>query len=200
MPPLNGPAQITTALLRVGELVAARGLRVHIVLIGGSAFNLLGFVERATTDVDILAFADPAGGTFRLRRPDHPMPEELVRAATIVARDLGLDPHWLNTGPASQWDTGLPSGLEGRVTWRELAGLSVGLVAREDLIFFKLYAAADDVGPASVHFQDLVALDPTDDELSAAGRWVASQDPGTDFAAVVSKVIDHVRIQRDRTR
>ena len=52
---LDGPDQVATALRLVGELVEAAGLRFHVVIIGGSAVNLLGFVIRATTDVDILA-------------------------------------------------------------------------------------------------------------------------------------------------
>ena len=72
-----------------------------------------------------------------LREPPEPIPAPLARAAGTVARDLHLDEHWLNTGPALQWRTGLPPGLAGR----------------DDLIFFKLFAAADSSGPRSVHYQ-----------------------------------------------
>jgi hypothetical protein len=193
--------QIERALGLVGELLEAGGLRFHVVAIGGSALNLLGVVSRATTDFDILAFADPdPTGALLLRPPDEPLPLPLADAARTVAADLGLDPHWLNTGPASQWRTGLPPGLTKRLHWRRFGGLVVGLADRYDLIFFKLYAAADDIGPGSVHFQDLVALAPTSDELEAAGHWVRAQDPGPDFAQVVSKGIEHVRTDRDRTR
>lgn len=144
---------IERALRLVGELLDARNLRYHIVVIGGTAVNLLGLVFRATTDVDILAFASPdSAGVMRLQPPDEPLPNELTQAAETVAGDLGLDPQWLNSGPASQWRTGLPPGLEGRVSWRTYGGLSVGVVHRRDLVFFKLYAAADDTGPHSVHF------------------------------------------------
>ncbi len=158
---------------------------------------MLGVLSRATTDVDILAFADAdAEGALHLRAPDEPLPLPLEIAARTVAADLGLDPLWLNTGPASQWRTGLPPGLGERLHWRTYAGLVVGVTDRYDLIFFKLYAAADDVGTGSVHFKDLVALAPTDSELDAGCRWVKSQDPGPDFAQVVSKVIQHVRTNR----
>lgn len=69
-----------------------------------------------------------------------------------------------------------------------------------DLIFFKLYAAADHTGVRSVHFQDLLALQPADAELGAAAEWVREQDPAPEFADVVSIVIQHARTLRDRPR
>jgi hypothetical protein len=110
---------------------------------------------------------------MKLDPPDEPLPEPLESAARTVAGDLNLDPHWLNTGPASQWKTGLPPGLEGRVSWQSFGGLSVGLVGRRDLVFFKLYAAA---------------------------AWVQKQDPSPEFNQIVAKVIEHARNQRARNR
>lgn len=194
---LDGHADIEQALERVGELLAADGHAFAIVILGGAALNLLGLVERATADVDILAFAALARpGDERpgeLREPPEPMPEALSDAARLVARDMGLDEHWLNTGPALQWRAGLPPGLGRRVRWRRFAALWVGAVDRYDLIFFKLFAAADAVGPRSVHYRDLLALAPTPEELDAAAAWVATQDASPDFSRVLAKVVDQVR-------
>lgn len=188
---LSGASQIELALTRTGEVLQARGLRYRIVAVGGAAMNLLGFVSRATTDVDILAFgAAAANGTQEITEPPEPLPDQLLDAATAVAREMGLRADWLNSGPAGQWKTGLPPGLASRIQWRTYAALDVGLVGRLDLIYLKLYAAADDIGTASVHFQDLVALAPTDEELAQASRWVVSQDPGTESAC--GKVVKHV--------
>lgn len=193
--------EIERALRLVGDLLEAGGYRYHIVVVGGAAVNLLGLVSRATTDVDILAQASPdARGVLRLLPPDQPMPEPVVAAARTVAGDLGLDPQWLNAGPASQWQTGLPPGLEEGVAWRTYGGLSVGLTNRRDLVFLKLYAAADDTGPRSVHFQDLIALSPADEELDAAAAWIRGQDPGPDFNRIVTEVIKHVRAFPGRPR
>lgn len=41
----------------------------------------------------------------------------------------------------------------------------VGLVHRNDLVFFKLFASVDSGGPKSVHYQDLIALRPSPGEL-----------------------------------
>ncbi len=186
-------SHINRALRLLGELLEARGEKFRIVVIGGAAVNLLGFVSRATTDVDILAFANTdAMGRLYLGPPDEPLPAALLSAALIVARDMDLDPHWLNTGPASQWRTGLPPGLESRVHWLELNALSVGLVDRYDLVFFKLWAAADH-GPRSVHFQDLLQLTPSEEEIDAAVAWISQQDPSPGFAADLSKAVNHAR-------
>jgi len=194
---LTGPGDVNEALRLVGELLAAEGHHYAVAILGGAALNLLGIVDRTTTDVDILAFAEPNAGTApkrnSLREPPEPMPEPLIRAARTVARDLELDPNWLNAGPALQWRAGLPPGLEQRVEWRQYAGLWVGVVARYDLIFFKLFAAADSAGTHSVHYQDLLALRPSTSELDAAAAWVRTQDASPDFADILDLVVRHVR-------
>jgi hypothetical protein len=185
---------IERALSAVGELLSVEGKRVHVVIVGGAALNLLRIVQRSTRDVDVLAIARPRPGSRRpkLRHPD-PLPAPLRRAAAAVARDLDLPPDWLNTDVAGQWETGLPQGLERRVHWHSFAGLKVGVVDRRDLIFFKLYAATDDRGPQSVHYQDLLALRPTEAELAAAARWVRRQDPSPAFAHELGGLLEHVR-------
>lgn len=128
-----------------------------------------------------------------VREPPAPLPEALLRAARTVARDLELDPNWLNAGAALQWRTGLPPGLQQRVEWRQYSSLWVGVVARYDLIFFKLFAAADSTGPRSVHYQDLIALSPSATELDAATMWVRTQDASPEFSIVLDAVVSHVR-------
>lgn len=194
---LGGSGDVDRALTLVGELLAAEGHEYAVTILGGAALKLLGIVERTTADVDILAFATPrpvgAPEPATLREPPEPIPEPLARAARTVARDLGLDPQWLNTGPALQWRAGLPPGLAQRVQWRRYAALWVGVVARYDLIFFKLFAAADQTGPRSVHYQDLLALRPSAAELDAAAAWVRTQDASPEFASVLDRVVSHVR-------
>ncbi|MGH7470620.1 MAG: DUF6036 family nucleotidyltransferase [Longimicrobiales bacterium] len=185
---------IDQALRALGELLAAAGEQHAIVVLGGAALNLLGFVQRVTRDVDVIAIAHP-DQLNRLERPSQ-LSETLERAVETVARDLRLAPDWLNIVAAGQWDTGLPPGMETRLHWRRYDGLWVGLVDRQDLIFFKLYAAADDVGPHSVHFQDLLSLEPSDSELDAAAAWIESQDSSPQFLAGLQEVVRHVREAR----
>lgn len=187
--PFASSSDIARALQLVGELLEAAEETYAVVVVGGAALNLLGIVARATTDVDVLAFARPAGpGSWRLSRAPAQLPDPLARAIRTVAQDLNLTENWLNTGPASQWDQGLPRGLGRRIRWRRFAALNVGVAARTDLIRLKLFAAVDADGPErGRHSQDLTALAPTDAELRAAGRWVKTQDAGEAFPALVDQ-------------
>ncbi|MBI4501810.1 MAG: hypothetical protein HY700_11680 [Gemmatimonadetes bacterium] len=47
--------------------------------------------------------------------------------------------------------------------------------------------------PRGVHFQDLLALQPTREELEAAASWVRSQDPTPEFATALEKVVQHAQ-------
>jgi hypothetical protein len=189
---MDTPFSLDRALRATGDLLARRKQTAAIVVVGGTALNLLGVVERATRDVDVIATATPrAGGQPAEIRPPDPLPAELVSAVATVARDLGLSPDWLNTTVGAQWKTGLPPGFASRIEWQRQGGLWVGLAGRRDLIFLKLYAAADDVGPGR-HFKDLVALKPNADELTAAQAWIRTQDPSPAMADAVERLIAHV--------
>lgn len=194
---LSDHKAIEEALRLVGELLDAEGEEFAIVILGGAALNLLGIISRTTTDVDIVAFSGQVNESERqahtIREPPDPMPGTLVRVARTVARDLGLAENWLNTGPALQWRAGLPPGLESRIHWRRYSALEVGIVDRYDLIFFKLFAAADSTGTGNVHYRDLIALCPTQLELKAATSWVATQDASPEFALVLEQVSAMVR-------
>lgn len=185
--PMDGPKAIEQALGLLGELLRRRGERFGIVLVGGAAMNLLGVVTRATTDADIIALR--VGTEPSPRQPDEPLPASLRRAAADTARELRLAPDWLDARMGRQWITGLPPGMMDRVQWRAYGALDVGLADRVDLISLKLHAAADDVGPRSVHFQDLRALRPTAAELADAAAWVREQDPSDAFAASLAAVL-----------
>jgi hypothetical protein len=187
---LTGRAAIERALTALGERLAHAAAPCSIVVVGGAAINLLGIVDRPTRDVDVLARAGT--GAKRIEPPD-PLPQPLREAIAAVAYDLGLSPDWLNTVVAEQWRSGLPRGLAGRIHWKTYGALTLGIVDRTDLVFFKLYAAADQTGPESVHFQDLLALKPTADELERAAAWVKTQDVSPDFHSALAKVVDHAR-------
>ncbi len=189
---------LDAALRATGELLARRGASAAIVVVGGTALNLLGVIARATRDVDVIATATPRlkGPPTGIHAPG-PLPEALVEVVALVARDLGLPTDWLNTSVAGQWQTGLPRGFEARITWQRHGGLWLGLPGRFDLIHLKLYAAADDVGPTSRHFKDLLALRPAPAELEAAREWIGTQDQSPPMVQAVAQVIALVR-QADR--
>ncbi|HET6567326.1 MAG TPA: DUF6036 family nucleotidyltransferase, partial [Rhodothermales bacterium] len=157
--------EIDTLLQAVGELLEAEDEHISIVIVGGASLNLLGLVPRTTQDVDVIARVQPTDdpGASILVHPD-PMPESLVRAIQTVARDFSLPSDWMNTEIAAQWLQGLPPTLPEDITWRTYGALRVGLAGRQTLITLKLFASADR-GPTSVHYQDLVRLQPNDEEL-----------------------------------
>ena len=86
-------AAIERGLTSVGELLAIDGVEVGIAVVGGTALNLLGIVQRTTSDVDVLAIlrsgSDPPGETLV---PPDPLPDPLQRAIARVARDFQLPP------------------------------------------------------------------------------------------------------------
>jgi hypothetical protein len=164
--------------------------------LGGATLNLLGLVQRATTDIDVIARAlRDSTGELRIE-PATPFPPALTRAIRTVARDLGLSDDWMNAVIEAQWLGGLPPGLAEDVAWRNYGdGLDVGLVGRRTLIHLKLFASVDR-GPTSVHAQDLIALRPTDEELKGAAAWVLTQDASPEWGSLVREAIEHVEQHR----
>ncbi len=67
----------------------------ELVVCGGSALNILGFVSRTTKDVDIVAFAERlSNGSIYLEKAE-PLPSKLVEAMEKVGRDFNLPENWL---------------------------------------------------------------------------------------------------------
>lgn len=167
--------QALTAL--AGFLEEAGADPEFFVVVGGSALISLGLISRTTRDVDIMAGVDAERGLVDSR----PLSAALQAAAEGVARELQLDPHWLNTGPADQVLTGLPDGFLSRLTRRDYGpALTIFLPHRFDL---KLFAIMEQ--GRGRHSADLAALGPTDDELLTAARWVLTQDAGEVFPRIV---------------
>jgi hypothetical protein len=190
-PPKFDARLMATLLDAVGAHLQAAGAEASVVVVGGAALALHGWVSRTTQDVDVIAMANAAGELAPPRFPD-----ELVRAIELVARDFHLPEQWFNSAVGAQWRVGLPDGLADDLVWRDYRGLRVGLAGRHALIALKLFAAVDR-GPTSVHLQDLMALAPADDELAQASTWVLTQDMAPEWSKLVNEVVDHVRAQRE---
>ena len=159
---------------------------LRAVVCGGTALAVLGLVDRATKDVDVLAFAREREGEIALEKAS-PMPAWLEDAAERVGRDFSLPPGWFNAGPTGQLDLGLPDGCIGRlVSIRYGHALEVLYLHRIDQIHFKLFAAVDRGG---YHVQDLLALGPNVDEMTAAARWVLTQDVSVPFRELLCQLL-----------
>jgi len=191
---MNALPQYDRIFQALGEILEVQGEEIGIVIAGGLALKVLGIVDRTTSDLDVLAIGDLSGEDVptSIRRPDS-MPPGIQEAIRRVARDFGLPDDWLNTDVAAQWETSLPPGLEDRITWHKYAALHVGVISRQDLIAFKLYAAVDRT-KESVHYKDLVALAPTDAELEFAERWITEdEDPSPVIRDQLQQVIRELK-------
>lgn len=178
------------ALATLGAVLAERRLRYELVAIGGGVLLLIGFLDRATKDLDVVALV---GSEAEKCIPADPFPEELARAVRDVGRALGLDEKWLNPGPSSLLDFGLPEGFLERVETRRYGGLTVRLAGRADQICFKLYAAVDQ-GPRSKHLSDLRRLNPTRQELLDAARWSRTHDPSDGYRRDLMGLLRHLGV------
>lgn len=161
---------------------------VQLVVCGGSALIAMGFRQRTTRDMDVVALMNVS---HELVSPD-PLPDFLLAAAEQVARDLGLFEGWLNNGPSrgegGLFQMGLPAGFTGRLTEKKYGPrLTVHFIGRLDQIYFKLYAAADQRD--GTHLNDLRALHPNDAELEAAAHWAMSHDVSEGFKMILKELL-----------
>ncbi len=165
---------INDALEALGATLVLRGLSANLVIIGGGNLVYAGLVTRTVTrDLDVVGRLD-AGAVVKIA----PMPQALAQAILDVARQFDLAPDWINTGPMSLLDKGLPSGFVGRLEREEYAGaLTIWFAARRDIIALKLYAAANpNLNDPNVgrHIQDLRDLVATAEELAFGRSWMAA--------------------------
>lgn len=189
----HGKTEIEKILAALGEqLDALHAVIPELVVCGGSALNILGFVSRATKDVDIVAFAKSLPDGNMIISKAEPLPPALIEAMKRVGRDFNLPDNWLNPGPTSAVDFGLPEGLTKRVeTKRYSTTLVIHFLSRYDQICFKLYASADQgIGK---HFSDLIALTPTAEELEEAARWSMTHDVSEGYKLTIKDLLKHMR-------
>lgn len=169
-------ADLEEALTTLGQVLQDRDEAYDVVVIGGGALLLLGLIERPTKDLDAVARVE---GERWLRA--EPFPAGLTRAIEDVAAALDLEDDWLNRGPAGLVDLGVPDGFEERASVRACGTLIIRLAAVEDLVAFKLYAAADHWPDRSKHLADLRRLEPTREGLIAAAKWCRTHNPSEGF-------------------
>lgn len=147
-------------------------------------------MSRPTTkDLDLLG--EKTGDMVKSLRP---MPDPLARAIADVARTYALAGEWVNLGPDSLLDFGLPEGFVERLERLDYGGLVTWFAGRFDMICFKLYAAVD-LGLRSHHLQDLRELGPSRAELVSAARWTLTHDPSPGFRKVLGDLLDHLGME-----
>ena len=173
--------QLEKAFILLNEfLKKSNSPQYNLIVCGGAALIGANLINRVTKDVDIVALCD---NNMKLIDPS-PLPENLLKAAEIVAEELALTGDWLNNGPSRDdgglFRLGLPDGLTSRLIRKNFGEkLTVFFISRIDQIFFKLYASVDQFG--SYHADDLDSLEPTQDELIEAAKWSMSHDPSEGY-------------------
>lgn len=177
------------ALQTLGAILQRRDLSYSLVVVGGSSLLLLGLIQRPTRDLDVLGLA----AADHYEKLDA-LPSPLAAAVADVADALGLADDWLNVGAASLLDFGLPDGFRERVTLRRYAALELHIPGRLDHVCFKLYAAVDQ-GPRSKHFADLVAMEPSREELLFASRWTITHDPSPGLRRELSAALGDLGVE-----
>lgn len=112
--------ELLGALERLGERVPEQA---QVVIAGGAALILGGYINRGTADGDVV-YAEPPLAQLR-------------SAIRQVAEEMGLSPHWLNDGVKAFADV-LPEGFAERTDRLGTFGnLRVLLLGRVDLILSK---------------------------------------------------------------
>ncbi|PSR21972.1 MAG: hypothetical protein C7B45_08770 [Sulfobacillus acidophilus] len=109
------------ALEMLGHRLSQEGLRGDIVIAGGAWMALVLGSRGVTKDID--AYLSP---------PTEP----IRRAASAVAKELGLPADWLNDGIK-----GFFYGTPPQELWQEFEGLRVHAVTADYMLALKVYAA-----------------------------------------------------------
>ncbi len=175
-----------SALSALAEQLAEAGVKkLEMVVCGGAALTILGYVKRTTLDVDIMAFVNRRNALEK----NSAYNRQLFKAAERVQKDFNLSADWLNTKPSDIIDLGIPEGLMDRVKTRRYGkNLVVHFLDRYDQIHFKLYAAADN-SRASVHYRDLLELKPEEKEIFKASKWCLTHDVSKEFKLILKDLL-----------
>lgn len=174
---------LENALVMLGQRLLRSKQYYDVVAIGGGSLVLLGYIDRTTRDLDLVAVMKD-GHLVSAK----PLPNELLKEIATVGAALEIGEYWINGGPTSLLEAGLPEGFEERLVIRRYDGLTVHFAGRLDQVCFKLYAAVDQ-GPDSKHFADLKRLEPSHQELLIAKKWCLTQDVSAEFSIILEQAL-----------
>jgi hypothetical protein len=194
----SGKSGIEEALTRLNaKMVYARLEPIELVSCGGASLNLMGWVSRSTSDVDILCAAQIDGKNKVRLVGGTILPAKFTELVAEVGRELGLKEEWLNFGPAPLLDFGLPQGIEKRLERRSYGPcLALHLIGRLDQIHLKLYAAMDPKTRIETHLSDLIDLEPTEAEAQKAVAWLLGRKTSADFRRKLKQMLDRIGHER----
>jgi hypothetical protein len=156
------PMDITKAIKGFDQFLAQKDLSFEAIVIGGAALRLMGVISRNTDDCDIL----------------YPKISMKIKDASVeFAQMQKNDGHrlldkWFNNGPERLAET-LPDGwMERKVEIFKGSAIVLYTLDRLDLLRSKLFSLCD----RDADFEDCIALNPSEDEVSQIIDWIKSQD------------------------
>ena len=184
-----GKENLGEILSLLGERLALAfpGKEWKLIVCGGAALAELDLVQRTTKDIDVI-------GSFSEAQVEYAgFDSKFKEQVSIIAEIFNLPPDWINTGPESFLQTGLPAGILDRLTKKKYGeNLTIGFISRIDQVFLKLYASVDRGG---YHVDDLIKLAPSEKELLDACRWVCQQDTSETFALLLKSMLEQIGYQ-----
>ncbi len=190
----SGKQGIDEALKRLNaKMVYAQIPPLELVICGGASLNIMGWVTRSTSDVDIICLArvGPKGNVKLV--PGERLPAHFTHMVAEVGWELGLKEEWLNFGPAPLMQFGLPPGLENRLKHKSYGKcLKLHLISRWDQIHLKIYAAMDPKTRIEIHLSDLLDLEPMEKETKAAVDWLLKRKTSPQFRKKLKEVLDRI--------
>ena len=189
-----GKESIEDALKRLNErLVYAEIEPLSLVICGGASLNIMGYVSRSTSDVDILAVVTKGLGQQIELMSGEALPWKFDELVEEVGRELGLAGDWLNFGPEPLLKFGLPAGLKDRMKEIKYGDcLTIHAISRWDQIHLKCHAALDPGSRIETHLGDLLELEPTEEEAKASVNWLLDRPAGEEFRERVKQLMERI--------
>ena len=172
--------EIEAALGELGRQMALRDAsHLTILCCGAAALCAVDVLTRSTLDVDAVGAVNSGDQVV----PIEAFSKETSAAIAATAQKLGLTDDWFNLEASAILRRGLPEGAARRSGKHEKTFgpcLTVRFMDRLDLVALKMFAAID---PAKGrrHLEDLVAIDPSRDEIRHGLKWMCAWQSSAQF-------------------
>jgi hypothetical protein len=182
-------ADVEQALTELGRQLALRDADpVTVLCCGASALCVVGALSRRTLDVDAVAML---GADDEIVRVEEFSPE-MDQAISAAGLSLQLNPDWFNLAARAILTRGLPAGTLERSAKHSMdfgPCLTIRFMDRTDLIALKMSAALDPLDGRR-HIEDLVAIDPTRDELKHGADWISAWPSSASFKQAFQRLLE----------
>ena len=181
--------EIHEALTTLGKLMAlAYAQDVQLLCCGGAGLNVLEIISRPTKDVDILAFVGEGHALLPIEMFSPEMEVAIAKTASLC----GLASDWINLTSTILLQRGLPEGIvERSVPHAKQYGpcLRIQFIARIDQVALKLNASLDPI-EGRRHEVDLVAMNPTEEEITHGLSWLLSWPSSEAFKIRLAFIVE----------